>query len=70
MTKHARYYKLSSDEADRIKAEVLLVGDLGPGPRRLLRWCAGAVATKDVLRVGETEAFADLLNSLTEHIST
>ena len=52
-----------------IGEEMLRIGEMGPGPRRLLRWCAGVTATKDALRKSEKSDFAEVHDCLFRHFS-
>eukprot|EP00959_Pyramimonas_sp_CCMP1952_P053199 1112890-Pyramimonas_sp.AAC.1 len=40
---------------------------MGPGPRRLLRWCAGACAAKDPLTKRDESEFEDAHDRLFQH---
>lgn len=68
LIRHRGAFALSDDDVVQIRLEMDSVGERGPGPRRLLRWCAGAAATKDPLRVAESENYKDVGDALFTHL--
>lgn len=42
---------------------------MGLGPRRVLRWCAGACASKDPLKKQEQQDFAEVHDALFNHFT-
>ena len=50
LLRHPFHFSLNGEDMKGISEEMKSVGEMGPGPRRLLRWCAGVVVKKDEFR--------------------
>ena len=70
LLRHPFHFSLDPSDTARISTEMLTVGEMGPGPRRLLRWCVGVVVKKDPLRKQERQSFQGVHDSLFEYFQT
>lgn len=61
--------QITDEERDRMSSELLTTGEPGPGPRKLIRWVAGDVATKADFTAAEKLRYADLTSEMHEHFS-
>ena len=67
---HPDMYALTGDEVEQLISESQVVGEPGPGPRRLLRWVAGDAVSKDTFLVNEEEKYAELTEDIISHLQS
>ena len=62
-------YSLDSSQQAQIRSEMLRAGDLGPGPRRLVRWVAGACVSKNPFTKAEVREYKELVGHMAQHFA-
>eukprot|EP00959_Pyramimonas_sp_CCMP1952_P475078 9504000-Pyramimonas_sp.AAC.2 len=60
-------YHLSPADTSRVSEELLLVGEPGPGPRRVIRFVAGDPVSKDPFSIAEVQKYKDVTESILKH---
>ena len=69
VTKHCDKFSVDGGTLQSMQKEALVVGEPGPGPRRLIRFCAGAVIRKDPFTKEEQNQYKPLMDEMFEHFS-